>query len=54
MSEMFMANGSYEQVALHQRAIPNKRMPKINSPTNVKGETSTTMCNEFIFVLKKL
>lgn len=54
MSEMFMAHGNYEQVALHQRAIPNKRMPKINSPTNIKGETSTTMCNEFIFVLKKL
>jgi len=54
MSEMFMAHGNYKQVALHQRAIPNKRMPKVNSPTNVKGEKSTTMCNEFIFVLQKI
>lgn len=54
MSEMFHTRGDYEDIALHTRAIPNKRMPKINSPTNIKGETSTTMCNEFIFVLKKL
>ncbi len=54
MSEMFMAHGKYKQVALHQRAIPNKRMPSVNSPTNVKGETSTTMCNEYIFILQKI
>lgn len=54
MSEMFMAHGNYKYITTHERAIPNKRMPKINSPTNIKGETSTTMCNEFIFVLQKL
>ena len=54
MSEMFMAHGNYKQIALHQRAIQNKRMPKITSPTNIKGETSPTMSNEYIFVLKKL
>lgn len=54
MSEMFMAHGKYKYITTHERAIPNKRMPKINSPSNVKGETSTTMCNEFIFVLQKI
>ena len=54
MSEMFMAHGNYKYITTHERAIPNKRMPKVNSPTNIKGETSTTMCNEFIFVLQKL
>jgi len=54
MSEMFMAHGKYRYITTHERAIPNKRMPKINSPTNVKGETATTMCNEFIFVLQKI
>jgi len=54
MSEMFMAHGKYKYITTHLRAIPNKRMPKINSPSNIKGQTSTTMCNEFIFVLQKL
>lgn len=54
MSEMFMARGNYKYITTHERAIPNKRMPKVNSPTNVKGQKVTTMCNEFIFVLQKL
>lgn len=54
MSEMFMAQGNYKYITTYERTIPNKRMPKINSPTNVKGETSTTMCNEYIFVLQKI
>jgi len=53
MTEMFHARGKYEDIALHQRAIPNKRMPSVTSPTNIKGETSPTMSKEFIFVLKK-
>ena len=53
MSEMFMARGDYKYITTHERAIPNKRMPKVNSPTNVKGQKVTTMCNEFIFVLQK-
>lgn len=54
MSEMFMAHGTYKYIATHERAIPNKRMPRVNSPSNVKGEKATTMCNEFIFVLQKV
>lgn len=54
MSEMFMAHGNYKYITTHERAIPNKRMPKVNSPSNIKGEKVTTMCNEFIFVLQKL
>ena len=49
MSEMFMAHGKYRCVETHTRAIPNKRMPSLNSPTNKVGEKVTTMCNEFIF-----
>jgi DNA modification methylase len=35
------------------REISNKRMPSINSPTNVSGVTSSTMKNEFIVILEK-
>jgi len=35
------------------RNISNKRMPKENSPTNVKGEKVTTMTKENIVVLRK-
>jgi site-specific DNA-methyltransferase (cytosine-N4-specific) len=54
MSEMFMAHGKYKYIETHTRAIPNKRMPSLNSPSNKIGEKVTTMCNEFIFVLQKL
>ena len=53
MSEMFKARGNYRYITTHKRAIPNKRMPKLNSPSNKTGEKVTTMCNEFIFVLQK-
>ena len=35
------------------RAIPNKRMPKENSPTNQVGAKVTTMNGEHIFILRK-
>ena len=54
MSEMFMAHGKYNYITTYERVIPKKRMPKINSPSNKIGQTSTTICNEFIFVLKKI
>src|SRR3989344_4384672 len=53
MSEMFKARGDYEYITTHEREIPNKRMPKLNSPSNKIGQKATTMCNEFIFVLQK-
>ncbi|MCY3741954.1 MAG: hypothetical protein OXH00_13145 [Candidatus Poribacteria bacterium] len=36
------------------RNIPNKRMPKRNSPSNVAGETSTTMHEENIVVCQRM
>jgi len=35
------------------RNIPNKRMPSKNSPTNVIGETSSTMKNEYIVICQR-
>ena len=35
------------------RNIPNKRMPKKNSPSNIAGETSTTMHEENIVVCQR-
>lgn len=35
------------------RNIPNKRMPKKNSPSNVAGQTSTTMHQEYIVVCQR-
>ena len=35
------------------RNIPNKRMPKKNSPSNVAGETSTTMHEENIVICQR-
>ena len=35
------------------RNIPNKRMPKKNSPTNKKGEKVTTMNKEIILMFRK-
>ncbi len=34
-------------------SIPNKRMPLKNSPSNMPGNTSTTMKNEYILILQK-
>lgn len=36
------------------REIPNKRMPKITSPTNKIGITSKTMNNEYIVIMEKI
>ncbi len=35
------------------RNIPNKRMPLKNSPSNIVGQTSSTMRNEYIVVCQK-
>ena len=36
------------------RNIPNKRMPLMNSPTNIPGQTGQTMKNEYIVICKKI
>lgn len=35
------------------RNIPNKRMPSKNSPSNIIGETSSTMKNEYIIICQR-
>ncbi len=35
------------------RNIPNKRMPVKNSPSNIPGQTSTTMQEEYIVVCQR-
>ena len=49
----FFEDNDFEYVTTYLREIPNKRMPKRNSPTNVAGETSSTMLNEHIVVMRK-
>ncbi|MDR3223360.1 MAG: site-specific DNA-methyltransferase [Methanobrevibacter sp.] len=51
--ELFKNYNSYEHEKTIIRNIPNKKMPKQNSPTNKKGEKSSTMNNEYIVILNK-
>lgn len=50
--EFFERNG-FQHVKTIVREIPNKRMPKRNSPTNVAGITDSTMNYEYIVILRK-
>jgi len=50
---MFERNG-FAHVVTIVREIPNKKMPKRNSPTNVAGKTDTTMNQEYIVILKRV
>ncbi len=50
--EFFIRNG-LKHIKTIIRNIPNKRMPKKNSPTNEIGKKSTTMNREYIVILKK-
>jgi len=43
----------FKHIETYIRAIPNKRMPMKNSPTNVSGKTANTMLSEYIIVMKK-
>jgi hypothetical protein len=49
----FLENG-FRHKGTFVRGIPNKRMPSKNSPSNVAGETDTTMKNEYIVVMQKI
>ena len=51
--ELFNAKSDYEHHNTIIRNIPKKRMPKKNSPTNVKGVLKSTMNNEYIVILQK-
>ncbi|OIO23007.1 hypothetical protein AUJ65_04640 [Candidatus Micrarchaeota archaeon CG1_02_51_15] len=52
MAEIF-EDFNYSHKETLVRSIPSKRMPKRNSPTNVKGETLSTMNEESIVILKR-
>ncbi len=51
--ELFEANG-FKHIETIVRNIPNKRMPLRNSPTNIPGQTSSTMKNEYIVIIQKV
>lgn len=51
--ELFQSVGSYNHEKTIIRNIPMKRMPKENSPTNVRGDKSSTMNHEYIIILNK-
>jgi len=49
----FFERCGFKHIKTIIRTIPNKRMPKKNSPTNLPGITDTTMDSEFIVILQK-
>jgi site-specific DNA-methyltransferase (cytosine-N4-specific) len=49
----FFERNNFAHVDTFVRAIPNKRMPAKNSPTNEPGKLDTTMLNEYIIVMRK-
>lgn len=51
--ELFKSNNEYKHHNTIIRNIPLKRMPKKNSPTNVKGALKSTMNEEYIVILEK-
>ncbi len=52
VAEVFSENG-FGHLISYERAISNKRMPSLNSPSNKVGEKSATMNSEFIVVCEK-
>lgn len=56
-TDKYLVEMSYNYGIFHKetviRNIPNKRMPSKNSPTNVKGELSSTMVKEYIVILRE-
>ncbi len=51
-AELFVKNG-FTHLETIIRNIPNKRMPLKNSPSNIKGEISHTIKNEYIIICQK-
>jgi len=56
-TDAFIVSAFRQQGFIHKativRNIPNKRMPKKNSPSNIAGETSTTMHEENIVICQR-
>ena len=51
--ELFQAKNHYKHHNTFIRNIPHKRMPKLNSPTNVAGNHAVTMNEEWIVIIEK-
>ncbi len=51
--ELFQSRNHYKHHNTFIRNIPHKRMPKLNSPTNISGNHATTMNEEWIVILEK-
>jgi DNA modification methylase len=49
----FFAENNFRHIETIVRNIPNKRMPRQNSPTNIVGAKDDTMTQEFIVVLQQ-
>ena len=52
IAEQFEHNG-FKHIVTYERIISNKRMPKLNSPSNIAGNKSNTMNKEFIVISQK-
>lgn len=50
----FLTQNGFLHIETIIRNIPSKRMPIKNSPSNIIGETSTTMKNEYIVICQKI
>ncbi|MEN2998810.1 MAG: DNA methyltransferase, partial [Brevinematia bacterium] len=53
ISAEFFSNEGLEHIKTIVRQIHNKRIPIQNSPSNIKGDTDTTMKYEYILILRK-
>ena len=51
--ELFQAKNHYKHHNTFIRNIPHKRMPKLNSPTNIVGNHALTMNEEWIVIIEK-
>jgi DNA modification methylase len=53
ITELFQAKNHYKHHHTFIRNIPHKRMPKLNSPSNISGNHAVTMNEEWIVILEK-
>ena len=53
ITAFFFEKNGFEHKKTMVRAIPNKKMPKKNSPSNIAGLTDSTMNYEYIVILEK-
>ncbi len=53
-TQSYFEENQFSRERVFIRAIPNKRMPSRNSPSNIPGATDDTMCSEHIVVMRKL